>query len=158
RPGDALVVNTSATVPAAVPVTGSPLVVHFSSELPDRRWLVELRRSTGKATEPYSDASAGQRYELTGGATVTLREPSSAGRPWFAAVSPEFFPSLSHFGAPIRSSYVRRRWPLSYYQTVFGTTPGSAEMPSASRPFTDRMVTRLVSAGIRFAPVLLHTG
>jgi len=31
-------------------------------------------------------------------------------------------------------------------------------MPSAARPFTDRMVSRLVSAGIGFAPVLLHTG
>ena len=50
------------------------------------------------------------------------------------------------------------RWPLSDYQTVFGTTPGSAEMPSASRPFTDRLVTSLVAAGVQFAPVLLHTG
>ena len=158
RPGDALVVNTSATVPAAVPVTGSPLVLHFSSELPDRRWLVEVRRSTGKATEPYTDAQAGQHYELAGGATVTLREPYSAGRLWIADVDVEVLPYLSHFGDPIRYSYVRRRWPLPYYQTVFGTTPGSAEMPSASRPFTDRLVTRLVSKGIRFAPVLLHTG
>jgi S-adenosylmethionine:tRNA ribosyltransferase-isomerase len=31
-------------------------------------------------------------------------------------------------------------------------------MPSASRPFTDRIVTRLVAAGIQFAPILLHTG
>jgi S-adenosylmethionine:tRNA ribosyltransferase-isomerase len=158
RPGDALVVNTSATVPAAVPVPGGPLVVHFSSELPDRRWLVELRRSTGKSTEPYPDAQAGQRYELTGGAAVTLREPYSAGRLWVADIDVEVLPYLSRFGDPIRYSYVRRRWPLPYYQTVFGSTPGSAEMPSASRPFTDRMVTRLVSKGIRFAPVLLHTG
>jgi S-adenosylmethionine:tRNA ribosyltransferase-isomerase len=31
-------------------------------------------------------------------------------------------------------------------------------MPSASRPFTERVVTRLVVAGVQFAPVLLHTG
>jgi S-adenosylmethionine:tRNA ribosyltransferase-isomerase len=31
-------------------------------------------------------------------------------------------------------------------------------MPSAGRPFTDRLVTRLVSAGIRIAPVTLHCG
>jgi len=53
---------------------------------------------------------------------------------------------------------VTRPWPLAAYQTVFATTPGSAELPSAGRPFTDRLVTRLVSAGIQFAPVLLHTG
>jgi S-adenosylmethionine:tRNA ribosyltransferase-isomerase len=53
---------------------------------------------------------------------------------------------------------VPRPWPLSAYQTVFATVPGSAEMPSAGRPFTDRLVTRLASAGVVFAPILLHTG
>jgi S-adenosylmethionine:tRNA ribosyltransferase-isomerase len=158
RPGDTLVVNTSATVPAAVSVVDSPLVVHFSTELPDRRWLVELRRSTGKATDPYAQAEAGQRYPLLGGATVTLREPYSTGRLWVADVDTAMPGYLHRFGDPIRYSYVRRHWPLSYYQTVFGTTPGSAEMPSASRPFTDRLVSRLVARGVQFAPVLLHTG
>jgi S-adenosylmethionine:tRNA ribosyltransferase-isomerase len=158
RPGDALVVNTSATVPAAVTVAGSPLTVHFSTELPDDSWLVELRRNTRKATEPYAHAEAGQRYPLVGGATVTLREPYSSGRLWVADIDTAVPAYLRRFGDPIRYSYVRRSWPLSYYQTVFGTTPGSAEMPSASRPFTDRLVTRLVARGVRFAPVLLHTG
>jgi S-adenosylmethionine:tRNA ribosyltransferase-isomerase len=49
-------------------------------------------------------------------------------------------------------------WPLSAYQTVFARHPGSAEMPSAGRPFTDRIVTRLVTAGVLVLPVLLHTG
>ena len=44
------------------------------------------------------------------------------------------------------------------YQTVFATEPGSAEMPSAGRPFTPELVTRLVSSGIQIAPLLLHTG
>jgi len=65
---------------------------------------------------------------------------------------------LDRHGLPIRYGYVSRPWPLEYYQTVFATQRGSAEMPSAGRPFTDRMVTRLVVAGVRFAPVLLHTG
>ena len=54
--------------------------------------------------------------------------------------------------------HVERDWPIEYYRTVFGRTPGSAEMPSASRPFTDRLVTELVSHGVTFAPLLLHTG
>ena len=44
------------------------------------------------------------------------------------------------------------------YQTVFGRVPGSAEMPSAARPFTTRIVTDLVARGILVAPVTLHTG
>jgi S-adenosylmethionine:tRNA ribosyltransferase-isomerase len=161
RAGDLLVVNTSATMPAAVSVAGAGLAVHFSTELPSGRWLVELRRVAGRATEPYPAGSAGERYALLGGGSVTLRRSFSAGRLWESDVDtlgrgvPAY---LSAFGAPIRYSYVAARWPLSYYQTVFGTTPGSAEMPSASRPFTDRLVTELVSAGVQFAPVLLHTG
>jgi S-adenosylmethionine:tRNA ribosyltransferase-isomerase len=161
-PGDVLVVNTSATVPAAVRVLGGALTVHFSTELPDGSWLVELRRTTGKATEPYPRGVVGERYPLPGGGSVRLLAPYSAGRLWAAKIHTGALDSvpayLTAFGAPIRYSYVAQRWPLSYYQTVFGIHPGSAEMPSASRPFTDRMVTRLVTAGVRVAPVLLHTG
>lgn len=162
RAGDVLVVNTSATIPAAVPVVGGALTLHLSTELPDGAWLVELRRVDGKSTAPYPDGAAGRRYPLLGGGEVRLREPYSRNRLWVADVDPAGFGSvldyLNVFGSPIRYSYVSRPWPLRYYQTVFGTVPGSAEMPSASRPFTDRMVTRLVTAGVGFAPVLLHTG
>jgi S-adenosylmethionine:tRNA ribosyltransferase-isomerase len=44
------------------------------------------------------------------------------------------------------------------YQTVFATEPGSAEMPSAGRPFTPELVTRLVSRGVGIVPLVLHTG
>jgi S-adenosylmethionine:tRNA ribosyltransferase-isomerase len=62
------------------------------------------------------------------------------------------------FGAPIRYGYVRKRWPLYMYQTMFGTEPGSAEMPSAGRPFTADIVMRLQSMGVVVAPIILHTG
>ncbi|RZS36829.1 S-adenosylmethionine:tRNA ribosyltransferase-isomerase [Herbihabitans rhizosphaerae] len=162
KPGDVLVVNTSATLPAAVGVVGSGLVVHFSTELAHGRWLIELRRSDGKATAQYVEGMAGDRYPLPGGGSVTLREPFSTGRLWEADVDTGTVLGvrsfLRHFGSPIRYGYVRRPWPLSFYQSVFATTPGSAEMPSAARPFTDAVVTRLVSAGVEFAPLLLHTG
>jgi S-adenosylmethionine:tRNA ribosyltransferase-isomerase len=44
------------------------------------------------------------------------------------------------------------------YQTVFAIEPGSAEMPSAARPFTPDVVTRLVRGGIGIVPITLHTG
>jgi S-adenosylmethionine:tRNA ribosyltransferase-isomerase len=161
RPGDVVVVNTSATLPAAVAVVGRDLTVHFSTELAADRWLVELRRADGKATAPYGGGSPGQRYELPGGATVLLEEPYSEGRLWHARVRTgrlSVFGYLHRYGAPIRYGYVTRPWPLSYYQTVFARHPGSAEMPSAGRPFTERLVTDLVTAGVLVVPVLLHTG
>jgi S-adenosylmethionine:tRNA ribosyltransferase-isomerase len=160
RPGDVLVVNTSATLPAAVPLAG--LIVHFSTELADGRWLVELRRLDGASNQRYAGGAAGQRYPLPGGGALVLDEAYSEGRLWTATVDPGEPGSvrslLQWHGRPIRYRHVPRPWPLRYYQTVFAAQPGSAEMPSAGRPFTDRMVTRLVSAGVLVVPVLLHTG
>lgn len=162
RPGDLLVVNTSGTLPAALTVVDSDLTVHFSTELSEGRWLVELREADRKATAPHSGGAPGAVYPLLGDGSLTLRERFSGERLWVADVDTTGARSvrayLYLFGTPIRYGYLRRAWPLSYYQTVFATHPGSAEMPSASRPFTDRLVTRLVTAGVQVAPVLLHTG
>jgi S-adenosylmethionine:tRNA ribosyltransferase-isomerase len=61
-------------------------------------------------------------------------------------------------GRPIRYRHVGRDWPLSSYETIFAREPGSAEMPSASRPFTNRIVTDLVTRGVLVTPLVLHTG
>jgi S-adenosylmethionine:tRNA ribosyltransferase-isomerase len=65
---------------------------------------------------------------------------------------------LGRHGRPIRYGYVPEAWPLDAYQTVFALEPGSAEMPSAGRPFSTRLVTDLVARGVLVAPVTLHTG
>ena len=169
NPGDVLVVNTSATLPAAVPVDDhSGLAVHFSTELPDGTWLVEPRDDGGLSARAERSAT---RYRLPGGAAVHLRQPYAHGRLWVAAVdlgavgdgqrgaaAPTVMDYLHAYGRPIRYSYVDRAWPLRYYQTVFSRHPGSAEMPSAARPFTDRLVTELTAGGVVIVPVLLHTG
>jgi S-adenosylmethionine:tRNA ribosyltransferase-isomerase len=171
--GDVVVVNTSATLPAAVPVPGTDLTVHLSTELDDGRWLVEVRRRAApdKPARPYFDAVAGTRYPLPGGAWVELDAPYSLhgrsassraeARLWVATVWTGWLDRLEYLcrhGSPIRYPYVPKAWPLSAYQTVFARDPGSAEMPSAGRPFTDRIVTRLVTAGVLVVPILLHTG
>jgi S-adenosylmethionine:tRNA ribosyltransferase-isomerase len=155
-PGDLLVVNTSATVPAAVRIGGG-LAVHFSTPRPNGAWLIELRQRRGSATVPYRGGKPGQVLDLPGGAALTL-EDRVTGRLWRARLSTAVLPYLFRHGAPIRYSYVEHDWPLESYQTVFGTRPGSAEMPSASRPFTPDLVTRLVARGIMIAPLTLHTG
>jgi S-adenosylmethionine:tRNA ribosyltransferase-isomerase len=165
-PGDLLVVNNSATLPAAVRLTDTRLTgrvvptglaVHFSTPLPDGDWLVELREVRGGSTVPYHDGWPGQTLELPGGAVMDLKRRFTE-RLWRARLSTAVVPYLLRHGSPIRYSYVQRPWPIEAYQTVFGTTPGSAEMPSASRPFTPEIVTRLVARGITFAPLTLHTG
>jgi S-adenosylmethionine:tRNA-ribosyltransferase-isomerase (queuine synthetase) len=158
-PGDLIVVNTSATLPAAVPTAAGHggLTVHFSTPMPDGGWLVELRAAARRGTVRYPGGSPGQRLNLPGGAALTLTARFT-GRLWRARLSTAVLPYLLRHGQPIRYYYVHRAWPIEAYQTVFAVTPGSAEMPSASRPFTPEIVTRLVSRGVTFAPLTLHTG
>jgi S-adenosylmethionine:tRNA ribosyltransferase-isomerase len=155
-PGDLLVVNTSGTLPAAVQA-GRGLSVHFSSPLPDGTWLAELRAASGHATKPYAGGSPGQQLRLPGGAWLTLRERVT-GRLWRVRLSTAVVPYLLRHGSYIHYSYVEHDWPAQAYQTVFAATPGSAEMPSASRPFTPQIVTSLVVRGVTIAPLTLHTG
>jgi S-adenosylmethionine:tRNA ribosyltransferase-isomerase len=158
-PGDLLVVNNSGTLPAAVPCVAGQrgLSVHFSTPLPDGSWLAELRAASGHATQPYSGGSPGQELGLPGGARLSLRERVT-GRLWRVRLSTAVVPYLLRHGSYIHYSYVERDWPGQAYQTVFAAIPGSAEMPSASRPFTPEMITRLVVRGVTIAPLTLHTG
>ncbi|MEV3923387.1 S-adenosylmethionine:tRNA ribosyltransferase-isomerase [Actinomadura coerulea] len=164
-PGDLLVVNTSATLPAAVRL--DRISVHFSTPVPgadDRLWLVELRRLAGKAGRPYAGGSPGEWIPMPGGATLTLvgrhGHRAVADRLWQARLSTDVVPYLRRHGVPIRYGYVRRDWPVAAYQTAFAhdRSSGGAEMPSAARPFTPELVTRLVSRGVLIAPITLHTG
>ncbi len=157
-PGDLLVVNTTATLPAQVRARGRDgLAVHFSGPRPDGAWLVELRQVKDKISRPNEEGSPGQRIVLPGGAILTLEGRATA-RLWRARLSVAVVPYLLQYGIPIRYSYVPREWPLAAYQTVFARQPGSAEMPSASRPFTPSVVTRLVAGGVLIAPLTLHCG
>ncbi|MER6083985.1 S-adenosylmethionine:tRNA ribosyltransferase-isomerase [Streptomyces sp. NPDC001833] len=167
RAGDLLVVNTSPTLAAAVDgrVGHARVVVHFSTRGDDGRWAVELREPDGKGTtRARAGTRAGSEVRLPGGGRLVLEEPLSARgeRLWWARASADVRGVLREHGRPIRYSYTERDQPLSVYQTVFALPSadgaGSAEMPSAARPFTARLVAELVSRGVQFAPVTLHTG
>jgi len=155
-PGDLLVVNNTATLPAQVRAGGG-LAVHFSGPAPDGAWLVELRELRDKTSVPNGRGYPGQLICLPGGAELRLLERATA-RLWRARLSVAVVPYLLRHGVPIRYSYVPRDWGLPAYQTVFAQVPGSAEMPSASRPFTPQIVTTLVSRGVLIAPLTLHCG
>ncbi|RBO96891.1 S-adenosylmethionine:tRNA ribosyltransferase-isomerase [Nocardia puris] len=160
-PGDVLVVNNSAMVTAAVEgeVAGAPVVVHFSTWLDDGTWVIELRT---KDRLPLADRSfePGDAVDLPGDARMTLRAPWLPGgrRLWIAEVSTDVRALLWQYGNPITYAYVPERWLPTYYSTVFGRERGSAEMPSAARPFTHELVLDLVASGVWLAPITLHTG
>lgn len=170
EPGDVLVINTSGTLNAALPATrsdGTQLELHLSTHLPANLWVVEMRAYQDiqeKITGPFYDIQPGESFELPAGAGVTFHTPYAPGnafrRLWVASLHlpGPLHPYLDRYGFPIRYSYVKKGWPLSYYQTVYVTEMGSAEMPSAGRAFTPELLTHLTAKGIQIAPLLLHTG
>ena len=186
--GDVLVINTSRTRNSALLALrrdGTRLELHLSTHLGEEPetahqppstsardlWTVELRslESDGKSRH-FEGAERGEVLSLPDGASAILHGPYisdcdpdlhlPSGTLWLASLS---FPSavddyLRRFGFPIRYNYVREKWPLSYYQTVYATESGSAEMPSAGRPFTSELLQRLETKGVQIAPLILHTG
>lgn len=168
QPGDLVVVNNSATVAGqldAVSDRRGAVVVHLATPLDDGAWVVELR-SAPAAERPVLDAEAGERLRVAD-LTLTLvsgyphdgSSPTGSGnRLWRAEVDGDLASRAERSGRPIAYGYLDRRYPLPTYQNVFSTVPGSAEMPSAGRPFTGGVLADLVGRGVATATVTLHTG
>ena len=167
EPGDLVVVNNSATVHGEIDaVRGRErIVLHAATRLDDGTWVVELRTAPD-AADPVLDAHPGETIGA-GELPVTLVAPyphehssptGHGNRLWRARVEGDLRTLLDRCGRPIAYGYLDRRYPLATYQNVFASVPGSAEMASAGRPFTEALITRLVANGIGVAPITLHTG
>lgn len=158
--GDLLVVNTTATLPAALPATlsGRSLELRLSTRMRRNTWVVELRNDDGT---PLRLPRLPARLGLPGDARAELGVPFGDSERLALArleLDAPVEQYLERHGHPIRYGYVKTELPIDAYQTVFALHPGSAEMPSAGRPFTGSLVTELVSRGILVAPITLHTG
>jgi S-adenosylmethionine:tRNA ribosyltransferase-isomerase len=153
--GDLLVLNTSATVPAALTAIredGEEIALHWSTSLPAGLAVMEPRKVQGRA---------GETMIIPGGGRVTLLAPyRESQRLWVAKLDVPLPPLdyLQRWGRPIAYPYIPKPFPLSAYQTVFARTAGSAEMPSAGRPFTRSLLACLRRSGVQLARLLLHTG
>jgi S-adenosylmethionine:tRNA ribosyltransferase-isomerase len=155
RAGDLVVVNVSATLPAAltaIRADSSEVAVHLSTQLPAALVVVEFRKTTVHTGETFSLPA--------GGKVVALAPYPGSSRLWVARLElpTPLLTYLATWGRPIAYPYVRGEWPIEMYQTVYAAVPGSAEMPSAGRAFTPDTLDRLSARGIYLASVVLHTG
>lgn len=153
--GDLLVVNNSATLPAALVgkrADGSEMALHLSTQRTDDIWVAEPRHAT---------VEAGEVAELPGGGRVTFLAPYRVStRLWTARLELPVDPLsyLKEWGRPIRYPYVLGDWPLEMYQNVYARVPGSAEMPSAGRAFSLAVLDALANKGVERCAITLHTG
>jgi len=165
EPGDLVVVNTSATLPARLDARRADGVVvplHWSTSLDDGDWVVELRRPANDG--PDLGVEPGTVLQLAGGGSVTLLagfpDHAQPGRLWRARAEPvvDTTDYLARHGRPIAYGYLHGDFPLPEFQNVYAERAGSAEMASAGRPFTERLLVRLMARGIPVVPLVLHTG
>lgn len=157
RRDDLVVLNTTATLPAALSAIredGDVIALHVSTPIAAGLFVVEPRVAGRKA------ASAQERFALPGDVTCTLLAPyRDSQRLWIATMNvSELRAYLERYGRPITYSYIDRAFPIDAYQTVFADAPGSAEMPSAGRAFTREMLVCLRRRGVRLAKLVLHAG
>lgn len=157
RAGDLLVVNDSATVPAALTAqreNGGSIALHLSTRISETLWLVEPRRTPLIAV--------GERLALPAGASAELLAPFARAhsRLWYArfTLPTAMAPYLRLHARPISYGYLDDSFALEFYQTIFASEPGSVEMPSASRPFTLRVLDSLHRRSVNLASITLHCG
>ncbi len=164
RPGDLLVFNSSRTLPASLDGCEAPvgpcIEIRLAQRLPDDSWLALLLCQQG---EPFA-CGLRKSMQINFGhgltATVDNRDPNIP-RLWkirFSKSGTELMDLLYRLGRPIRYEYVSAPWDLDYYQTVYAKEPGSAEMPSAGRAFTWKLLFDLKRRGVETAYIVLHTG
>ncbi len=163
RAGDLLVFNSSRTLPASLSgcVEQGPCIeIRLAEHLPDDSWLALLRCQRG---DPFSCGLRPKMLvDLGQGLTATIRmRDEHIPRLWqlsFSKSGSELINAFYLVGRPVRYEYVSAPWGLDYYQTVYAREPGSAEMPSAGRAFTWRLLFDLQRRGVETAYIVLHTG
>ena len=164
RAGDLLVFNSSRTLPASLhgccATHGPCMEVRLAERLPDDSWLALLLCEQG---DPFGcGLREGMQIEFAEGLAATVLErDENIPRLWqlrFSISGTQLVDLIYRLGKPIRYEYVSAPWDLDYYQTVYAKEPGSAEMPSAGRAFTWKLLLDLKRRGIQSAYIVLHTG
>ena len=158
RPGDLLVVNRSATLPASLPAEAAfgPFRLNLSTRYAPTLWLAEPRWS--HADPGPLPLAPGERVVVAGVEAHLVAPHAGLERLWFVSFAGDIDAAMHTHGVPIRYAYLEHDQPLERYQTVFADTPGSAEMPSAGRPFSSRALAALRARGVAVTSLTLHTG
>jgi S-adenosylmethionine:tRNA ribosyltransferase-isomerase len=158
KKGDLIILNASRTVPA---------VLKGTLDLGRTNKQIEIRLAHRKSENIWEALvvgeaiPVGERIRFTSTLTATVTN-SHQEVPFvtleFNLCCSNLYNQIYLIGQPIRYEYIEQPWDLDYYQTVFATTPGSVEMPSAGRAFSWELLFRLQKKGVNIAYIQLHTG
>ncbi|MEZ4734263.1 MAG: S-adenosylmethionine:tRNA ribosyltransferase-isomerase [Caldilineaceae bacterium] len=147
EPGDLVVVNRSATLPASLPVTGAPgaFLLNLSTHYGDGVWLAEPRWNT---SEPGPlPLNPGETVEIDGASIRLVAPYPGLLRLWFVHTEADLCRLMTAKGTPIRYGYVTERYPLSAYQTLFAKVLGQRRDALGRAALTKRVVQSLRRRG-----------
>lgn len=170
RPGDLLVLNDAATIPASFAGThvGEPVEVRLLRRLDEARWQAVLlgegdwRTPTERRPAPPSLAT-GAVIVLGPGGFGAVVDAVSALSPrlvdlHFDRAGDALWKAIYAFGHPVQYAYQRRALALWDVQTRYGSRPWAVEAPSAGLPLTWSLLARLASRGIGIATLTHAAG
>ena len=159
RPGDLLVVNDTAVIPAAlIGSRGKGKVrINLHRRLKEDSWLAFAKpaKKCLPGTEiKFADGFSAVVTQKADGGEVTLQFNQSG-----AALDS----CLEQHGQMPLPPYIRRPDGADEvdrydYQTLFATHAGAVAAPTAGLHFTDELRQKLISTGINFTAVTLHVG
>ncbi|MBI3892632.1 MAG: S-adenosylmethionine:tRNA ribosyltransferase-isomerase [Candidatus Wallbacteria bacterium] len=170
RPGDLLVVNDAATLPASYCASWpghDPVEVRLAGPACAGRWRLVLfgagdwRQGTGERPAPPRPA-IGDVLTLGEGLTATIEQVSPVSprlvEVEFNVEGAQLWSLLYSHGKPVQYRYADDELAAWHVQTPFGGRPWAVEMPSAGRPLQWALLLALKRAGVRLATVTHAAG
>jgi S-adenosylmethionine:tRNA ribosyltransferase-isomerase len=158
-PGDVLVVNDAATLPASIAMTtsrGAAVELRLAARLSETRWraLVFGAGSWRVPTEsrPPAPLAPGERLACERGLVarvVAVVKPGRLVDVTFDCAGDALWRALYQAGRPIQYSYLDAELPLWAVQNAYAARPWAHEPPSAGRGLTWDLLARLGERGVR---------
>jgi S-adenosylmethionine:tRNA ribosyltransferase-isomerase len=170
QPGDLLIVNDAATIPASLSgrtETGGAIEVRLCGhgDGPSRFQAVLFGagdwRMRTEDRPPPPLLAVGERIVFGELKATVLRVSQVSTRLLeieFDRSGAALWDALYAIGRPIQYSYLARDLPLDAVQTSFGGRPFAFEMPSAGRPLSFSILAALRARGVRIAAILHAAG
>lgn len=169
RPGDLVVLNDAATVPAALvgqTAAGAPVEARLVAALGARRFHAVLFgtgswRDRTEDRPPPPPVRRGDELRLGALTARVLRVSDLSSRLVeleFTGDDDTVWSKLYESGRPVQYSYLNHELPLWAVQNVYASRPWAFEMPSAGRPLTWEVLLGLKQRGVSWAFVTHAAG
>jgi S-adenosylmethionine:tRNA ribosyltransferase-isomerase len=170
RPGDLLVLNDAATIPASIrswTKEGSSIEIRLIRQTYGSDWLAVLLgegdwRTPTELRDPPPRISVGDCLQIAGNFVAEVIEVSDVSDRLvtlrFNRSEPEMWTGIYAYGRPIQYSYLKDDLALWSAQTVYASRPAAMEMPSAGYSITWSILLELKRRGIELASLTHAAG